>query len=500
MAQYLDGVSKTFSEFLLVPGQTTRETAPSKISLKTPVAKHKIGEEASLFLNIPFASAMMQAVSDDKLAMALARSGGLSFIYSSQPIEDQAEMVERVKKFKAGFVSSDSTLGPEQTMADALALKGKTSHTTVAVTIDGRPNGKLVGILTSRDYRPGRTPETAKISELMTPREKLVIAREGLDLEEANDLIWEHKLNVLPVLDDHDCLKYLVFRKDYEEHHKYNLELIDEEKRLLVGAAINTHDFKERAPALVRAGADALCVDSSDGFSDYQKETIQFVKKEFPRVVIGGGNVVDAEGFRFLAEAGADFVKVGIGGGSICITREQKGIGRGQASAVMDVANARDKYLKETGVYMPVCSDGGIAHDYHVSIALALGADFVMLGRYFARFDEAPGRKVKLNGGFAKEYWGEGSERARNWQRYGDGEAASKMSFAEGVDAYVPYDGRLKDNLDIALAKLKSTMASCGAQTIADFHKNAKVVEVSPASIRENGAHDVILKDNLKVE
>ncbi|MBO6263076.1 MAG: IMP dehydrogenase, partial [Clostridia bacterium] len=210
-------------------------------------------------------------------------------------------------------------------------------------------------------------------------------------------------------------------------------------------------------------------------------------------VKVGAGNVVDRDGFRFLAEAGADFVKIGIGGGSICITRETKGIGRGQATAVIEVAAARDEYYKETGIYIPICSDGGIVHDYHITLALAMGADFVMLGRYFARFDESPTQKLNINGTYVKEYWGEGSNRARNWQRYDLG-GKNKLSFEEGVDSYVMYAGSLHDNVEKTLYKVKSTMCNCGVTNIEDLQKDAKLTLVSPTSIVEGGYHDVMLK------
>jgi len=495
MAKILEETSKTFGEFLLVPGLTTKDCQVEAVNLKTPLVKFRSGEEASLTLNIPFTSAIMQSVSDHNLAIALARCGGLSFIYASQPIDRQAEMVRKVKKFKAGFVVSDSNLSPDQTIEDVLALKKKTGHTTIAVTIDGSSGGQLLGLLTSRDYRPDKISAQTKVREVMTPRAKLVCGEEGIDLAKANDLIWEHKLNTLPIVNKEDKLICLVFRKDYEAHQEYRQELIDQEKRLMVGAGVNTHDYKERIPVLIEAGADILCLDSSDGYSDWQKEALKYAKENYPNVKIGAGNVVDGEGFKFLADAGADFVKVGIGGGSICITREQKGIGRGQASAVIDVAKARDEHFNQTGIYVPICSDGGVVQDYHVALALAMGADWVMLGRYFARFDESPTAKIKINGNFVKEYWGEGSERARNWQRYICGNG-TKLSFAEGVDVYVPYAGKLKDNLDLALAKIRATMVSCGAITIKNFKKQAKIVEISQASIRENGAHDVIIKES----
>ena len=495
MAFYYKEASHTFSEYLLVPGYSSSECQPKNVSLKTPLVKFKKGEESEIYLNIPMTSAIMQSVSNDTLAIALAKEGGISFIYGSQTVEQQAEMVKRVKTHKAGFVISDSNLTVENTLKDVLALKEKTNHSTMAVTSDGSANGKLLGIVTSRDYRVSRMPLDTKVKEFMTPLDKLVTAKSGTTLKEANDIIWEHKLNSLPIIDKKGKLEAFVFRKDYESNKTNPNELLDSKKRYVVGAGINTRDYATRVPALVEAGVDVLCIDSSEGFSEWQKLTIQWIRDHYgDKVKVGAGNVVDAEGFRFLAECGADFIKIGIGGGSICITRETKGIGRGQATATIEVAKARDEYYKETGVYIPICSDGGIVHDYHITLALAMGADFVMLGRYFSRFDESPTNKVKINGQYVKEYWGEGSARARNWQRYDLG-GDSKLSFEEGVDSYVPYAGPLHDNVAISLAKVKSTMCNCGALTIPELQQKAKLTLVSSTSIVEGGAHDVILKD-----
>ena len=496
MAFYYDEPSHTFSEYLLVPGYSSAMCQPQNVSLKTPLVKFKKGEEPAISLNIPMVSAIMQAVSDDKLAIALAKEGGISFIFGSQSIESQAAMVRRVKNHKAGFVVSDSNLKPTDTLADVLALKEKTNHSTVAVTEDGTPNGKLVGIVTGRDYRVSRMSLDLKVEKFMTPLSELVTATSGITLKEANDIIWDNKLNSLPIITPEGNLDSFVFRKDYESKKANPNELLDNEKRYIVGAGINTRDYKERVPALVEAGVDVLCIDSSEGFSEWQKLTIEWIRSVYgDKVKVGAGNVVDGDGFRFLAECGADFIKVGIGGGSICITRETKGIGRGQATAVIDVAAARDKYFEETGVYVPICSDGGIVHDYHMTLALAMGSDFVMLGRYFSRFDESPTNKVKINGQYMKEYWGEGSARARNWQRYDLGGDA-KLKFEEGVDSYVPYAGSLKDNVAISLAKIKSTMCNCGALTIKELQANAKLTLVSPTSIIEGGAHDVLTKES----
>lgn len=495
MAYYFDQPSHTFSEYLLVPGYSSAKCIPSNASLKTPITKFRKGETPSISLNIPLVSAIMQSVSDDKMAVALAKEGGISFIYGSQSIENQAAMVKRAKNCKAGFVSSDSNIKPTQTLKDILELKEKTGHSTVSVTNDGTSNGELIGIVTSRDYRVSRLALDTPVKDFMTPIENVIYAKEGITLKEANDIIWDNKLNALPIVDDQNRLVSFVFRKDYDSHKDNPLELLDASKRYIVGAGINTRDYKERVPALIEAGADILCIDSSEGFSEWQQLTIDYIHKTFgEKIKVGAGNIVDREGFRFLAEAGADFIKVGIGGGSICITRETKGIGRGQATAVIEVAKARDEYFEETGIYIPICSDGGIVHDYHLTLALAMGSDFCMLGRYFSRFDESPTNKVMVNGNYMKEYWGEGSSRARNWQRYDMGGAA-KLSFEEGVDSYVPYAGSLHDNLNITLSKIRSTMCNCGALTIPELQKKAKLTLVSSVSIVEGGAHDVILKD-----
>ncbi|MBW7476574.1 IMP dehydrogenase [Paenibacillus oenotherae] len=494
MAFYYMEPSRTFSEFLLVPNLTTKDCIPGNVSLRTPIVKFKAGEQPSVSLNIPFASAVMQAVSDDRMAVALARAGGISFIFGSQSIEDQAAMVRKVKAYKAGFVVSRSNLTPDHTLKDVLELKERTGHSTVAVTDNGSPQGKLLGIVTSRDYRISRDPLTKRVSEFMTPFSSLIYGTTGITLSEANDLIWEHKLNCLPIVDKEQKLDYLVFRKDYDAHKENPYELLDANKSYIVGAGINTKDYMERVPALAEAGVDVVVIDSSDGFSEWQRETIQYVKAN-TNVKIGAGNVVDREGFLYLVESGADFIKVGIGGGSICITREQKGIGRGQASALIEVAAARDEYFKETGIYVPICSDGGIVHDYHITLSLAMGADFVMMGRYFARFDESPTRKLKVGTNFVKEFWGEGSNRARNWQRYDTGGKES-LVFEEGVDSYVPYAGSLQENLDRTIHKIKSTMCNCGSKSIEELHRTARITLVSATSIVEGGAHDVILKDS----
>ena len=497
MAYFFTEPSRTFGEYLLVPGYSSSECVPAAVSLETPLVKYKKGvEECPLKMNIPMVSAIMQSVSGEKLAIALAKQGGVSFIYGSQTVQQEADMVRRVKAYKKGFVTSDSNLPPHATLADVLDLKTKTGHSTVAITDDGTAHGKLLGIVASRDYRLSRMSTELKVTEFMTPLESLVTAPATTSLHDCNDIIWDNKINTLPLIDEEGRLQYIVFRKDYDSHKENVNELLDANKSYVVGAGINTRDYAERVPALVEAGADILCIDSSEGFSEWQSRTIGWIREHYgDSGKVGAGNVVDREGFLFLAKTGADFVKIGIGGGSICITRETKGIGRGQATAVIEVAKARDEYYEQTGIYIPICSDGGIVHDYHITLALAMGADFVMLGRYFARFDESPTSKLRVGGNYVKEYWGEGSNRARNWQRYDLG-GASKLSFEEGVDSYVPYAGTLAEGVGTTLYKVRSTMCNCGALSIPELQQKARLTVVSSTSIVEGGSHDVILKNN----
>ncbi len=466
------------------------------MSLRTPVTRFnkKAGEESDLYMNIPMVSAVMQSVSDDKMAIALAQEGGISFIYGSQSIEDQAAMVARVKAYKAGFVTSDSNIRPDQTLEDVIALIKKTGHSTIAVTADGSAHGKLEGIITERDFRIDHVDASSPVSKYMTPFKDLVTGEDGISLKDANDLIWKHKVNQLPVIDKNGNLVSLVFRKDFDSAAVHPLELHDSKHRYIVGAGINTRDYMDRVPKLLEAGVDVLCLDSSEGYSEWQARALHDIHEKFgANVKVGAGNVVDREGFMFLAENGADFVKIGIGGGSICITREQKGIGRGQATATIEVAKARDEYYAKTGIYVPICSDGGIVHDYHITLALAMGADFVMLGRYFARFDESPTNKLVVNGNYVKEYWGEGSNRARNWQRYDLG-GKKTMAFEEGVDSYVPYAGHLHDGVALTISKVVHTMCNCGALSIPELQQKAKLTLVSAVTVQESGAHDVTVK------
>jgi IMP dehydrogenase len=501
MAIILDDISRTFQEYLLIPGLTTEKHVPSNVSLKAPIKKFHKNTGPEKFLNIPITSAAMQAVTGSELSIALARKGGCGFIFCSQSIESQAKMVREVKEHKAGFVESDSNLSPNNTLQDAVNLRKKTGHSTIAITEQGQKHSKLLGIITSKDFWEFKDDLSRPISDFYTPIERLIYGEDGISLTEATDKLWKSKKECLPIIDKAGNLKSLVFRKDYFDHKTNPDELTDSKKRLFVGAALNTFDYSERASALVDAGVDVLCLDSSDGYSEYQKQACLELKNKYgDDITIGAGNVVSREGFRYLVqEAKADFIKVGIGGGSICITREQKGIGRGQASAVLEIADERNKYFKETGIYIPICSDGGLNSDTQIIMALALGSDFVMMGKYFAMTSESPTPRITYRGRVYKPYWGEGSNRARNWQRYKQSDGPNLL-FEEGVDAYVPYSGPLAEKLTITTGKTKATMCNLGVLSIEELHQNAKVTRISPMTLVEGGTSTVEDLDRVQNE
>ncbi|HEX2295649.1 MAG TPA: IMP dehydrogenase [Actinomycetota bacterium] len=490
----VDEISRSLDEYLLLPNLTTEDCSPSTADLRSPLVRHRVGEEPPITLAVPLTSAIMQAVSSPRLAIALAQCGGFGFIHHDQPVAAQAAMVSSVKRHKAGFRYSEVNVKPNATLGELKRLLDDADVDIAMVTDDGSPHGIFLGTISRHDFHPSRHSLDQSVDSRMRPSSELVTAPPTVSLSEANSLIWDHRTDVLPIVDEQGQLESIVLRHDYELHKRFRDETIDGDKRFRVGAGINTHDYRDRVPELLEAGADVLCVDSSDGYSVWQRKTLEYVKEELGSPVpVGGGNVVDGRAFRYLAEAGADFVKVGIGGGSICITRDQKGIGRGQASALIDVVRERDAYAAETGTYVPVCCDGGLLNDYHMAIAFALGADFMMLGRYFARFEESPSALVRVNGQLYKEYWGEGSQRARNWARYEQGDEEA-LVFEEGVDGYVPYAGSLYDGVAATLAKLRATMSSCGARTLREFHENAVLVPVSQRTFVQN-THEVQLFD-----
>lgn len=475
--------SRSLREFRLLPRETTPLKTIENISLKTPLV-YDAKSNSHNHLNIPIVAAAMQSVSGSKMGIELSKLGGLAFIYCSQPIDSQASMVKTIKNHKAGFVEP-KTITPDLSIKEAFELSQKNDFSTFPVTDN---NKVLIGLITKNDYDVSKHANL-KVTDRMIKREQLIVGKNITDLKEANALLMETHQSVLPIVDNQEKLLYLVFRKDIQNHLHHPFELVDKRKRLLAGAAINTHDYKERVAELIKSEVDVLLIDSSDGHSFFQKETLKWIKENYPDIPVIGGNIITSEGFKFLVESGAGAVKVGMGGGSICITQEQKGTGRGLATAIIKVNESRNQFFKETGKYIPIIADGGIVDARDCIIALALGADYVMMGRYFARMDESPTEKVIINNKVMKSYWGEGSARARGWSeaRYHQGK------FVEGVEGFVEYAGRLKDNLEENLIKIKSALSTCGALTIEELHNNVEVEVVSPYAIREGDVHDIYL-------
>ncbi len=473
--------SRTLTEFRLLPGLTTRETSIEQVTLASPLVLRPDGE--AIFLTTPVLAAAMQSVSGSRMGIELARLGGAAVIYCSQPIADEAAMVAKIKAHKAGFVEP-RTIGPDTLLRDADGLRRREGYSTFPV-VDA--DGRLLGLITRRDY-DARIHGDVPARERMVPRAQLDVGVEITDLEAANALLIEGHRSVLPIVDRNDRLLSLVFRKDIEDHLDNPDQVVDEKKRLLAVAAINTHDVRERVPALVEAGVDVLVIDSSDGHTAFQRETVEWIRRCAPKLPIIGGNVITGEGFDYLVASGAGAIKVGMGGGSICITQEQKGTGRGLATAVMKVVEARDRHRAKTGIHVPVIADGGIVNSKDVVIALALGADAVMMGRFFARLEESPPETVRINDRVMKPYWGEGSARAREWSpaRY------RQAAFAEGVEGFVEYAGKLRDNLPLLVSKVKAALSSCGCRTMAELHANAELELVSALAIREGKVHDIL--------
>ncbi|MCK4311961.1 MAG: IMP dehydrogenase [Candidatus Cloacimonetes bacterium] len=473
--------SRTLMEFRLLPGLSSKKTVPEEVSLRTQLV-YSEKDEKKYYLNIPIVSAAMQSVSGAKMGIELAKLGGTAFIFCSQSIESQAKMIFKIKNHKAGFVKP-KTMKPDMTVKEMYKIRKETGHSTFPVVDD---NEIFLGLISKWDYDISLHKDYL-VKDRMIPKENIEIGTNITDLKEANRVLLESHKSVLPILDNNGKLLYMIFRKDINDQLNNPLEVHDEKKRLLAVAAINTHDFKERVPKLVETEVDVLAIDSSDGYTIFQKDTIEWINKNYPEIPVIGGNIITKEGFRFLVDSGSGSVKVGMGGGSICITQEQKGTGRGLATTIIDIAEERDKYFKESGKYIPIVADGGVTSTKDITIALALGADYVMMGRYFARMEESPTEKIVVNNRVMKPYWGEGSARACDWKlkRY------NQAKFIEGVEGLVEYAGRLRDNLDETLIKIKSSMSTCGVKNIREFHEKAELELVSALAIREGKVHDI---------
>jgi IMP dehydrogenase len=478
--------SATFREFILLPRETRTEHALPEVSLAGQLAE-------GLPLAIPFMSAAMESVTGSELAIALAQHGGLSVLPAGKvEVQEQIEQIEAVKRFKSGFVEDALTVRPTTRLGELLEMEARTGYSTFPVTDD---EGHLLGLITEKKYHPKRDGDLA-VAERMIPRSKLVVGSEGMSLSDANDKVFEMGLGVLCVVDEKDRLRSVVFFRDLKNAQRYPDASIDVSKRLRVAAAMSTHaEDLERASLCVKAGADALVIDASDGYSQFMRTTVERAKELGVPVV--AGNVVDVDGFCFLAESGADAVKVGIGSGSICTTRRVKAIGRGQATAVRSVARARDAWAQRTGKYIPIISDGGLEGTGDMAVALALGADVLMMGKYFAGFAESPTTSftkrlpVLFSGQVsdvavtAKPYWGEASARAKNVRRYQQDDPRTFV--IEGEEGYVLFKGSLHEIMPRDLKAIKGTLSSCGCRDLEEFRRDARLERQSLGSQQEGG-------------
>jgi IMP dehydrogenase len=495
MAVIKKDYSRSISEFTirdlaLLPAFIPKDLTHDKIELSTAITKYSKKEEARIKLSRFLISADMQAVTGPEMAVGMAREGCLGVIFCSQSIETQAAMVKKVKRYKAGFVSPE-VISPDSSIEFLIQRMQETGYSKFFVTEDGESHGKFLGLITDNDFDPD-VHLGLKVRDRMIHARNMFVAYDdeiGYDISKAIKKIAESHYPVMPVVFRDNRLRDAVFRKDIKQLKINPYESLDSKKRYLVGAAINTHDYKERVPALVEAGADILFISTSHGYTDFVKETLQFVKDNFD-VPIVGGNIVTKEGFHFIVENGADAVKVGMGIGSICITTEKIGMGRGQASALVEITEARDEYFKKTGTYIPIIADGGIRTPKDMLVSLALGADAVMLGRYVVGTDESPNPVDYKRTPPSKPYWGEGSNRAREWmkRRY------HHADFEEGVEGWVEYIGPLKPYLHQTFVIVKDGMRKAGAKGISELQQKAILEILSATALEEAGVQDFIME------
>ncbi len=497
----------TYDDWLVLPGRIKKNVTVDNINLKTPLTKYNspVKQELSadelpedvFTINSPLLSASMQSVTGTEMAIELAKQGCLGVIFCSQPIRDEAEMVRRVKAYKAAFVVPD-VFSPADSIEKVMTTAKEKGYSTFPITDNGKPNGRLVGLLTKNDY--SEKHRHLKVCDRMIPMRRIRYARYetvGEDIRKANAILENSHHGSIPIVDKDGHLKFMVFKKDIREHRSYPLELVDSKKRYVVGAAINTHDYRKRVPALAEAGVDILFIDASQGYSDYQEAALKHIVKNFPGISVIGGNIATKEGFDFLVQSGAHGVKIGMGPGSICTTREKYRIGRPQATAVIEINQRRTEYLRETGIYVPIIADGGIVTNDHFFVALALGADSVMGGRFFARFHESLTEIDELKEEYqgrvytalVKPYWGEGSERAKAWRR----KRYHQAEESEGIEGHVPYAGYVKDNLPSAIRHIKTSMQKNGYPDIRDLHAHVRLQRESASSVKEGRPHDIFV-------
>ena len=466
------GEGITFDDVLLVPQYS--EVTPNLVDLSTYLTK-------SIKLNIPMMSAGMDTVTEHRMAIAMARQGGIGIIHKNMSVEAQAEEVDKVKRSENGVITDPFSLSPEHTLQDANELMGKFRISGVPIT----ENGKLVGIITNRDLK-FETDFTKKIKESMTS-EGLITAKQGITLEEAKAILAKSRKEKLPLVDDDFNLKGLITIKDIEKQIKYPLAAKDAQGRLLCGAAVGiTRNVMERVEALVNAKVDVIVLDSAHGHSKNIIEAVKEIKAKFPELQVIAGNVATAAATKDLIEAGADAVKVGIGPGSICTTRIVAGIGVPQTSAVMDCYEA----AKEYGV--PIIADGGIKFSGDMTKAIAAGANVCMMGSMFAGCDEAPGTFELYQGRKYKVYRGMGSIAAmENGSKDRYFQTDAKKLVPEGVEGRVAYKGTLEDTVFQLMGGLRAGMGYCGAPTIEDLKTNGQFVKISAASLKESHPHDI---------
>ena len=484
MAQVQKTPSHSLKEFRILPGYTPPNGNAPNVSLKTRLCRK---DDHFLHLHAPFLSAAMQAVTGGDMAIALAQLGGIGILPVSQPTDDQCAKVGQVKRFKAGFQTNIVTLAPDQPIAEIVEIIRETGYTTFPVTESGQFHDKLIGILTDKDFDERRDLDCRVASRMKTDVQAGV---ELNSLSAANELMIRYGRGFLPILSKDSVLQAVVFKKDLDKHLRHPNESIDEQKRLLIGAAVSTHpEDRERVEALIAHEVDVLIIDASDGHTAYQREMIQFIKAHTSAPVIGG-NVVTAEGFRFLIESGADAVKVGMGIGSGCTTQEVKATGRGQGTTLMEICAARDEMEQTQGVYIPIIADGGVSGPAEMSVALALGADAIMMGNFFARYTESQGNLVRNAAGeVVKEYWMEGSLRAHNMRRYAQ---TTENFFEEGISGYVPHVGSIHDKLPTIINMLRATLATAGCRTIDELHQNAVLEMQSHTALMDSQIHDIL--------
>lgn len=469
----------TFDDVLLLPGPS--DFMPREADVRTRLSRR-------VFLNIPLVSAAMDTVTESAMAIALAQEGGIGVIHRNLSIEMQAREVEKVKKWEAGMIVDPITVHPDQPIAEAVEIMQKHRISGLPVTRDGN----LVGILTHRDLRFEKRLDR-RVEDVMT-RDRLITAREGIGLEQAKEILHEHRIEKLLIVDDHGRLKGLITVKDIAKAAEHPHACKDAWGRLCVGAAVGTgEDREERAERLVRAGADVLVIDTAHGHSRNVVDTVRLLKSRYPDVDVVAGNIATEEGAEALARSGADALKVGMGPASICTTRVVSGVGVPQLSAIAAAARVARRYD------IPVIGDGGIKYSGDVAKALAAGADSVMIGSLFAGTEESPGETVLFQGRTYKIYRGMGSldamrEREGSRNRYfQDDEIESLKLVPEGIEGRVPYKGPLAAIVQQLVGGLKAGMGYCGCRTIPELQERARFIRVTQASLRESHVHDVVM-------